>query len=91
MKPRDIFSIILKAIGLIAVLYGFADILDGLLLQVGLGHLERTTPKYWLVRGIVHVVIGLFLMRGFPPLVDIAYPQEPESGQTPTEKPKDDA
>jgi hypothetical protein len=91
MKPRDVFSIIVKAIGVIAVLYGFDYILDGALVQIGFANLERTTPKYWLVRGIVHILIGLFLMRGFPPLVDIAYPQESESSQTPTEKPKVDA
>ena len=76
MKTKDIFTLIVKTLGLIAFLYGLESILEGLECALGLADTKYITPKYWAVRGLVEVVFGLMVMRGVIPLVSLAFPED---------------
>ncbi len=65
-----------KAIGLYIAVYGFLYVFDGLLLALGLGS-QHQDSKYWLYRGIIGILFGFLIIRGYPPFVEFAFPQPP--------------
>ena len=76
MKPKHIFAVAVRILGVIVFLYGLADLLEGLLTATGLTRSEYFGASYWGVRAIVEIVAGLLIMRGTVPIVDIAFPSE---------------
>jgi hypothetical protein len=73
MKPRDAFDIVVKTIGLIAVLNGGLSLLDGIMILTDLANVSHSTPKYWVVRGVLQVFVGLLLLRGSHKIVSFAF------------------
>jgi hypothetical protein len=74
MKPRDIFKIIVATAGLIVFCSGAISLIDGLLLALGLSQTQHTQPVYYGARGVAEMIIGILLMMGIPPFVDLAFP-----------------
>jgi len=79
MKSREVFKIIVATLGLIGILYGILFIMDGLLLSLGLFETAHSSPKYYLARGVIEIFIGVLIMKGFPPFVNLAFPPEVEN------------
>lgn len=64
MTPRDIFGIVVRTAGLLSVMWG-------------LSALAVSATAYGqgaAVAGLISVVVGLYLLRGAPHLLDYAYP-----------------
>ena len=79
MKPRDIFHIIIAAVGLILFFYGVLYLFDGVSFVLGLADPPlHYTPKWYAVRGGFEMVLGLFVMRGLPMFLDLAFPEDIE-------------
>ncbi len=64
MSARDLFGVIVRTLGLIVALYGVAAFFLFLFEGIGLG----------IVFGIVGVVVGVYLLRGAPWVMELAYP-----------------
>ena len=78
MKSREIFKIIVATLGLVGILYGTIYAVDGLLLALGLNQQVNYPPQIYIVKGLIEIVIGALIMKGFPPFVDIAFPLDKE-------------
>lgn len=74
MKPKTIFDLIVRTAGLVVLLYGLGHLLYGVLGAVKI--LESTQVNYNGIFGVCELVLGLFMMRGMTPLVDLAFPSE---------------
>lgn len=74
MTPRNLFRVIVATAGLLLVGYGVLYLVDGLLFALGLFELQHSSPRFYAARGAIEMVIGFAVMRGIPPLVDIAFP-----------------
>lgn len=78
MKASDLFGVIVRTIGLLAVINGAWYLVFGFL--DGAGAIAETTPgesKTYFASGVPFVVGGCFLIRGADLLVRFAYPQPP--------------
>jgi hypothetical protein len=74
MKAEDWFGVALRFVGLIALLYGVRDLIDHLLYRLGYFSFPETSPRYYVVMGLVQIFAGLYLLRGAPLLVRFAFP-----------------
>lgn len=74
MKAEDWFGVALRLVGLIALLHGLRDLVDHLLYRLGYFSFPETSPRYYVVMGLAQVFVGLYLLRGAPPLVRFAFP-----------------
>ena len=81
MKRKDMFDIVVKAIGLIALLQGAMSLLDGIMIISDLANVSHSTPKYWAIRGAAQAFVGLCLLRGSRRVVDFAFPDFPQTDQ----------
>jgi hypothetical protein len=79
MKSREIFKIIVATLGLIGILYGTIYAVDGLLLALGLNQQSNYPPQIYIVKGLIQIVIGALIMKGFPPFVNFAFPPDKEN------------
>ena len=77
MKSKDYFSLALRIIGLLTLAHGLRDLVDfGLIL---LGYTStRSSFAYYLILGLLYSVVGLYLLRGAPFVVNFAYPRNRE-------------
>jgi len=66
MKPRELFGVAVRVIGLVNLIYMLASAL----LLFGSGF-----AMWFLLRIIVWALLSYWLLRGAPQLVDLAYPQ----------------
>jgi hypothetical protein len=76
MKPRELFDVIVKAIGLVALLQGALALLDGLMIVNELANVSHSTPKFCAIRGAAQAFVGLCLLRGSWRIVDFAFAEE---------------
>lgn len=76
MKTEELFSLGLRLVGLLVLLYGLGILLDGILFSLNYFIIPETSPRYYIVTGIIHSLVGLFLLRGASPILTFAYPQE---------------
>ena len=77
MKSKNYFSLALRIIGLLTLAHGLRDLVDfGLIL---LGYTStRSSFAYYLILGLLYSVVGLYLLRGAPFVVNFAYPRNRE-------------
>ena len=78
MRPREIFGIAVRIVGLIVTLYGAQALLEGILVATGLTQSSEYPASYWATRGAIETVVGLVLLRGAPGVVQIALSDEPD-------------
>ena len=75
MRIEGWFALAVRVVGIALLLIpGLLTLLDSLLLKLGYFDLPGTQPSYYLVYGTVQVIVGLYLIRGAPFLVNLAYP-----------------
>ena len=74
MKPRDMFALAVKIAGLIVFLYGLAHLLYAVLGVANI--IESHAVKFHATFGICQSIVGLFMMRGMTPFVDLAFPED---------------
>jgi hypothetical protein len=83
MKPRDIFRIIVATAGLYCLILGVARVIGGVVTAIA-------TPSagggQLVAGGVIEMVAGVLIMKGHPPLTDLAFPPE-----QPKDKDDDDA
>jgi len=73
MKPREMFGLVNRIIGLIVALYGIDWLARFVLGQLGYFKLERTDIAYYLVMAIGYLSIGLYFLSGASHFVRYAY------------------
>ena len=74
MKPRNIFGIIVRTFGLSLFIYAVWYLVYGLATLAGL---PEDSPGHMIgcfVTGGVYLLIGLYLLRGAPLLINFSYP-----------------
>jgi hypothetical protein len=74
MKSKDYFTLAVRIIGFLTLAHGFRDLVDyGLIL---LGYTSTHSAfSYYLILGLLYSVVGLYLLRGAPLVVNFAYPR----------------
>ena len=75
MKPKDVFRIIVATVALVGFCYGMLDAIEGLLFKLGLLELQRSHPGYYVAKGMLEMVLAIFIMKGGIPFADIAFPE----------------
>ena len=79
MKPRDIFGVAVRIVGLIAILVGLYYLVTGaFLLFAADGRFSTFGAIIWLVPagGIALCLVGIYLLRGAAAVIRFAYPHD---------------
>ena len=75
MKPRQAFGVVVRSVGLVLVLAAAQHFFNGLLLLVEPTLRSNVSPvSHLFLYGVVLLVIGWYLLRGAPYIVNFAYP-----------------
>ena len=74
MRPREWFALAMRVLGAILILYGLAFLVDSLLFRLGYVTYLDISHLYYLIWGLSYCAIGLYLLRGAPLIVYLAYP-----------------
>jgi hypothetical protein len=78
MGVKDWFTLALRVVGVVLLLYGLRDLVDHLLYRLGYFSWPEVSPLYYVVMGVVQTLAGLYLVRGAPLLVRFAFPETAE-------------
>jgi hypothetical protein len=78
MGAKDWFTLALRVVGVVLLLYGLRDLFEHLLYRLGYSNWPEVSPLYYIVTGVVQLFAGLYLVRGAPALVRFAYPDAAE-------------
>ena len=82
MKPKEIFELFVRCLGLLLVLYGFYPIYLFLIwLLPGVASPQAFSLLLYL--GIPCLVIGLYFLRGAKKLVFFVYPEKEQENKEP--------
>ena len=74
MGAKDWFTLALRIVGVVLLLYGLRDLVDHLLYQLGYFNWPDVSPRYFVAVGAIQICAGLYLVRGAPLLVGFAFP-----------------
>ena len=85
MEPKDYFSLALRIIGFLSLAHGLRDLLDFALMLLNYTS-THSSFGYYLILGLLYCLVGIYLLRGAPLIVRLAYPPE---RTTPSEKDAD--
>ena len=78
MRVEEWSALVVRVVGGLIFLYGAGYLLDSLLFRLGYFNYPESSPAYYVVAGIAHSIVGLYLMRGAPHIVRFAYPIDEE-------------
>ena len=90
MKPRDIFRIIVATAGLIFFSLGLIGIIAAVINGIAPSPTPRAPTGPYTAISVVELILGVMIMKGYPPLTDIAFPPE-EPPKTQDDETKPDA
>lgn len=76
LKPKEYFALAVRIIGVVVTLYGVRYLADFSLGQMGYFTLQKTDYAYYLVLGIGFLIVGVYLLRGAPWVVNHTYPDD---------------
>lgn len=76
MRAEDWFAVAVRVFGVVTIVNGLSLLLDFLLAKLGYFNQPDPTPGYYLIFGAALIVVGLYLARGAPFLIDFAFPFE---------------
>jgi hypothetical protein len=77
MKPRHIFGIAVRVVGLIVALIGVYFLVCGLVLIIDSGYSDKLAPpSHYFIFGVLDSLIGYVLIRSAHRLVRLAYPDD---------------
>ena len=80
MKPKDIFNLIVRLLGIVFLYQALAKVPFAFqAFFAGFPHLSWPGPFSALVMVGWPLLVGYWLLRGAPPVVRIAYPDESQS------------
>jgi hypothetical protein len=94
MTSREVFRLIVAALGLYVFYLGASDLIAAVLdtLQLYESPYPRGSgARYLCVRGLIHLVLGTLLIAGFFPLENLAFPKPKDDDDEETEKPENGA
>ena len=91
LKPSEIFALILRIIGVVVFLYGFRYVADFFLGVTGYFKLQHTEYAYYVILGMGHLLVGMYLTRGAPAIVDYAYPNAGQDEEEPAGEQNEEA
>ena len=74
LKPSVIFALFLRILGVIVFLYGMRYIADFFLGVTGYFTTQHTDYATYVILGMCYLIVGMYLTRGAPGVVDYAYP-----------------
>ena len=85
MKPKDVFGIIVRLLGLISLGYGLQYLLSWtfMTLRQSASPAQGWGGPDYLIIGLIYIPLGLFLLRGAPYVINFAYPRESNEQKTP--------
>ena len=83
MKPKDIFGIIVRTIGVILVLFSFLYFYGAVAASFKPELGRGAPPIYHIGFGFILLAIGTYCMRGAPKWLDFAYPDERADNKMP--------
>ncbi|HUS12881.1 MAG TPA: hypothetical protein VMZ30_20595 [Pyrinomonadaceae bacterium] len=86
MKIKEWFGLALRVTGVVTCIYGAVYLLDALLFRFGYLNYPESVPGYFVITGLFHLLIGLYLIRGAPLLIGFAYPFEEEEEKAESEE-----
>ena len=79
----------MRIIGVVVFLYGCHYVADFFLGVTGFFTTQHTDYATYVILGMCYLIVGMYLTRGAPGIVDYAYPNkeqdEKESAEAPTE------
>lgn len=83
MKARDLFGVIVRTIGLCAVLYSLWNLAFGVIAVFGLlgGSWAATRVVAYFTFGVPALIIGILLMLLARPIVRICYPDNKDDSE----------
>jgi hypothetical protein len=81
MKPRDIFKIIVATVGLVIFCLGIINLIAAVVRMIVTNPPLGNSGGVLAGIGAVEIVFGVLIMKGYPPLTDIAFPPERMPGQ----------
>jgi hypothetical protein len=76
MKPKDVFGIVVRTIGVILVLFSFVYFYGALAASFSPRLGQGAPPIYHIGFGVILLMVGAYCLRGAPKIVDLAYPEE---------------
>ena len=76
MKPRDVFRIIVATAGLYLFITGASSLIGAVVSSIASAEGRHVATGYYAGVGVVQIALGILIMRGQPPLVDMAFPPE---------------
>ena len=76
MQAKELFSAAVRVIGLLSIGRGLYDLVYVVAYEAGSGDFSVTAkfPGFDLLIGIFYSLLGLYLLRGAPLIVDYAFP-----------------
>ena len=77
MGAKDWFTLALRIVGVVLLLYGLRDLVDHMLYQFGYFNWSDVSPRYFVALGAIQLGAGLYLVRGAPLLARFAFPETP--------------
>ncbi|HZI88641.1 MAG TPA: hypothetical protein VFD48_17540 [Pyrinomonadaceae bacterium] len=81
MGTHELFGLAVRILGVVLICFGLQDLLDSSMLRLGYFTLPDSTPAYYLIRGLITLVAGAYLLRGAPLLAEIAYRVDDEDDE----------
>ncbi len=85
MKSREIFRMAIKIIGLIILLQGIRNVVEGFMILKGYATVRLSTPQYWAAWAVIKMAAGVYLMKGVTPFLNLAFPLKLEAEGDATE------
>ncbi|HEY2826142.1 MAG TPA: hypothetical protein VGJ04_00960 [Pirellulales bacterium] len=78
MKPKDLFRVIVAVFGLWGIFVGALDMIAGVCYTLGLADHPHESARYYGVRGLLTLILGVVVMVVFP-IADWAFPEKYDS------------
>ncbi len=75
MSPRHWFGLIVRVLGLLAVVASPFYVLAAIMQSAQAVQMPEASPAGWLIYGVAIAGAGLYMLRGAPHLVRFAYPE----------------
>ncbi len=79
MAPRDIFGIIVRTIGVLALTAGATYLISTLIVLLSPETPHKSPLTAYVLASGVWFLLSIYLIRGAPHLVRLAYPEPPQS------------
>lgn len=90
MQSKKLFRIIVATFGLYIIYTGFADLVAAVAYTLDVDEIkeapfpQQVFPRFFAMRGVVEVVVGMLVTNGFIPLANFAFPENEKGDESPT-------